>query len=55
VEVSADLETWNSGPGFAEFHSIVNRGDGTATVTWRSNLPIHQSTALYFRLRADLR
>jgi hypothetical protein len=55
VEASADLETWNSGPGFAEYHSTVNRGDGTATVTWRSNLPIHQSTALYFRLRADLR
>ncbi|HAT19095.1 MAG TPA: hypothetical protein DCS85_02965, partial [Verrucomicrobiales bacterium] len=55
VEVSEDLENWNSGSGYAVPVATVNLGDGTALVTWRAAQPTHRAPQLYFRLRSQLR
>jgi hypothetical protein len=55
VEVSEDLENWNSGSEYAVPVATVNLGDGTALVTWRAAQPTHQAPQLYFRLRSRLR
>ncbi|MFP6885005.1 MAG: hypothetical protein VCA40_11260, partial [Roseibacillus sp.] len=55
VEVSEDLENWDSGSEHAVPVATVNLGDGTALVTWRAVQPTHLASQLYFRLRSQLR
>ncbi len=55
VEVSGDLENWNSGSEYIVPVTTVNLGDGTALVTWRAAQPIDRAPQLYFRLRSQIR
>jgi len=50
VEHSVDLASWSSAPGTVETVSIVDEGDGTETITYRSILEAGVD-ARFFRLR----
>ena len=50
VEHSGDLADWSSAPGAVETVSIVDEGDGTETITYRSLLEAGVD-ARFFRLR----
>lgn len=50
VQVSDDLTTWNSGPGFTTLVSTVDNGDGTETVTVRDTTPISSATKRFIRV-----
>ncbi len=52
VQVSGDLTTWNSGPGFTKVvGSPVDNGDGTETWTVRDLVPSGPLTARFLRLQ----
>ncbi|MFN0129036.1 MAG: CotH kinase family protein, partial [Verrucomicrobiales bacterium] len=51
VERSTALGTWSSDPSVLTYHSTVNHGDGTSTVTWRSTQPITATAREFVRLR----
>lgn len=50
VQVSDNLTTWNSGPGFTALVSTVDNGDGTETVTVRDTTPISSATKRFIRV-----
>lgn len=50
VQASAGLENWTSGPGSAVHLRTVYHGDGTATETWRSALPVSQVEEQFLRV-----
>jgi hypothetical protein len=50
VEVSGDLTTWSSGPGFTALVSVVDHGDGTETITVRDTTPISSATKRFIRV-----
>ena len=50
VQVSGDLTTWNSGPGFTAVVSTVDNGDGTETITVRDTTPISSATKRFIRV-----
>ncbi len=51
AEVSGDLVTWQSGPGFTTIHQATDNGDGTETVVERMLAPIAESARHFMRLR----
>jgi hypothetical protein len=56
VEVSADLQTWQSGDAFTfEVDAGLDNGDGTLTRTIRTLHPLAERSVQYLRLRAELR
>jgi hypothetical protein len=57
VQASTGLQPagWNSGPGFVEFVSMSNNGDGTATVTYRSTRPYLSVPHEFLRLKVRAR
>lgn len=57
VETSETLEpgSWQSGPAFTEFVSQVDHGDGTATMTWRSAVPLSNLDREFIRLAVSQR
>lgn len=55
VELSSDLEAWDSGPGSVQHVATVSNGDGTKLITWRAALPLSAYPRLFFRLQAQLR
>ncbi len=54
VQLSTDMQTWNGGPGFVEFVSSADNGDGTATVTYRTAGPVTGDTRIFLRLVVTL-
>ena len=50
VQVSGDLATWNSGPGFTALVSVVDHGDGTETVTVRDTVPMSSVLSRFIRV-----
>ncbi len=50
VQVSGDLATWNSGPGFTTQLSDVDNGDGTETITVRDDTPISSVNQQFIRV-----
>lgn len=54
VQVSGDLQTWNSGGAYTTEVSRVSNADGTQTVVTRSNLPISGGTRQCLRLSVSL-
>jgi len=50
VQVSGDLMTWNSGPGFTVLVSDVDHGDGTEAITARDTIPMSSSTERFIRV-----
>ena len=52
VETSSTLAggSWVGGAGFTEYVSMVDNGDGTAAVTWRSATPISGLAREFIRL-----
>lgn len=55
AEVSGDLVTWQSGPGFTTIHQATDNGDGTETVVERMLAPISESAHHFMRLRVTPR
>jgi hypothetical protein len=50
VQVSGDLTTWSSGPGFTALVSVVDHGDGTETITVRDTTPIPSATSRFIHV-----
>jgi hypothetical protein len=52
VETSETLQpgSWRSGAGFLQFVAMVDHGDGTATMTWRSTVPVGNLDREFVRL-----
>jgi hypothetical protein len=55
VEVSGDLRTWNSGPGYTATVSAVNNPDGvTQTVIVQDLTPVTSGSMQFVRLRVTM-
>ena len=50
VQVSDNLTTWSSGPGFTAPVSVVDHGDGMETITVRDTTPISSATSRFIRV-----
>lgn len=55
AEVSGDLVTWQSGPGFTTIHQATDNGDGTETLIERMLAPVSESARHFMRLRVTPR
>ena len=54
VQISTDLQTWNSGPGYTTTTSTINNGDGvTQTVTVQSLVPLNGTSKQFIRLQVS--
>jgi hypothetical protein len=52
VQVSGDLITWNSGPGYtAQIGPPIDNGDGTETVTFQDIVPVTSANARFIRVQ----
>ena len=51
AEVSSDLVTWQSGPGFTVLLGTTYNGDGTATSTFRCETPVATCGRQFIRVR----
>ena len=50
VQVSGNMTTWSSGPGFTAPVSVVDHGDGMETITVRDTTPISSATSRFIRV-----
>jgi len=53
VEISGDLIDWTPAGAMLALDSVINNGDGTATVTYKSANPVAPGDRLFVRLRAS--
>lgn len=53
VEISGDLIDWAPAGAMLTLDSVINNGDGTATVTYKSANPVAPGNRLFVRLRAS--